>query len=337
VTSGPDRVHLVVERTDGSRIIRLPAPRWLVSVGVGLVGLLLVAAGALYSDYVTLKAQRAEFATFQARLAEQRATIDGFHERVAEMRAEVDGWHELHARIWQPFGPEGPAARGTGVGGGTAARRIENPAAPPSVLDDLTRLGQVVAEEGESLRALERFMARAGSMLAALPSRWPLRGPVNSDFGKRISPWSDGDAREASTSSCGRAKPGCPHEETREASTSSCGRAKPGCPHMVDAEFHSGLDIGAPRGSTVTAPAPGTVVFAGSHAEYGVTLIIDHGHDIKTLYGHLSRVLVSADQKVQRGQAVALSGNTGRSSGPHLHYEIQVAGQAVNPRSYLWD
>ena len=79
------------------------------------------------------------------------------------------------------------------------------------------------------------------------------------------------------------------------------------------------------------------VVFAGRHPEYGVTLIIDHGNETKSLYGHLSKLNVSAEQKVQRGDLVALTGNTGRSSGPHLHYEIQVRGQAVNPHTYLWE
>ena len=132
-------------------------------------------------------------------------------------------------------------------------------------------------------------------MLAALPSRWPVRGQVNSDYGSRVSPWS----------------------------------AKP--------EFHSGLDIGAPVGTPVRAPAPGIVVFAGVHAEYGQTLIVDHGNDTKSIYGHLSRLHVAVNQKVERGEAIALTGNTGRSSGPHLHYEIQVKGQPVNPTSYLWE
>ncbi len=79
------------------------------------------------------------------------------------------------------------------------------------------------------------------------------------------------------------------------------------------------------------------MVFAGQHPEYGVTLIIDHGNDTKSLYGHLSRLGVALDQLVQRGETVALTGNTGRSSGPHLHYEIQVKGQPVNPHSYIWE
>lgn len=320
MTAPRERVHVVVERTDGSRIVRLPAPRWLFSVALGLVGLVLVSAGALYRDYVALAAQRAEFAALQNRLAEQQVLIDGFQDRVGRMRTEIDGWRELRGRIWEPLGPGAAAPAPTaapadkagpgkpaankpagdkpapGIGGGTAMRLFEGEPPSLSLLDDLERLATVVNEEGESLRALERYLSKAGRVLASLPSRWPLRGPVNSDFGRRPSPWSEGAG-----------------------------------------EFHSGLDIGAARGTSVTAPAPGTVVFSGWHAEYGITVIVDHGNDIKTLYGHLSKALVAADQKVQRGQALALTGNTGRSSGPHLHYEIQVAGQPVNPRGYLWD
>ena len=293
----PERVHVVIERTDGSRIVRLPAPRWLVSVAVGIGGLALVAAGALYTDYVALKQQREQFAALETRLLEQQQVIDGFQQRVSRVRAEVDSWRDLREKIWQPFGPDaGAPVRGTGVGGGTAMRHLENPGPRLSILDELDQLTAVVTEEGDSLRTLERFIGKAGKVLASLPSRWPVRGPVNSDFGGRSSPW---------------------------LSSSS--------------EFHSGLDIGATRGTAVFAPAPGTVVFAGQHAEYGVTLVIDHGNDIKTLYGHLTKVTVAQDQKVQRGQPIGLTGNTGRSSGPHLHYEIQVKGQPVNPRSYLWD
>jgi len=299
VTPRRERVQLVLERTDGSRIARVPAPRWLVSVALGLIGLVLVTAGALYRDYVALTAHRADFAALQARLREQQAAIDGFQDRVAQVRAEVEGWRELRTRIWQPLGPEGDPAGGRSTGvGGTAIRLIETPPAPPrepSLLDEMERLSGMVAEEGESLRALDRFVAKAGKVLTALPSRWPVRGPVNSDFGPRVSPWAG------------------------------------------SGENHSGLDIGAARGTPVIAPASGVVVLAGAQPEYGITLVIDHGNDLKTLYGHLSRVDVEAGQKIERGQVVALTGNTGRSSGPHLHYEIQVAGKAVNPRLYLWD
>ena len=103
------------------------------------------------------------------------------------------------------------------------------------------------------------------------------------------------------------------------------------------AEFHSGIDIRAERGTTVYAPAAGTVIHAGPAQDYGTTVIIDHGQDIRSLYGHLSKLNVQAGQRVERGAVLGQTGNTGRSSGPHLHYEIHVKGQAVNPRAYLWD
>ena len=291
-----ERVHVVVERPDGSRLIRLPAPRWLVSVAVGVLGLLLVAGGAWYHDYSALRVHRAEFAALQARLADQQRLLEGFQQRVARVRAEVDGWRALHDRIWQPFGPDaGQERRERGIGGRAAAKDVDGDEGG-AVADELERLAAVVTQEGQSLRSLERFVGKASRVLASLPSRWPVRGSVNSEFGRRSSPWQD-----------------------------------------ESVEVHSGLDIGAVRGTPVIAPAPGIVTYAGPHAEYGVTLIIDHGNDIKTLYGHLTRVGVQAEQQVERGQVVAFTGNTGRSSGPHLHYEIQVRGQAVNPRSYLWD
>jgi murein DD-endopeptidase MepM/ murein hydrolase activator NlpD len=292
-----ERVHVVVERPDGTRLVRLPAPRWLVSVVVGLLGLLLVAGGAWYRDYSSLRSSRAEFSALEARLADQQRLLEGFQQRVARIRTEVDGWRGLHDRIWQPFGPDaGQDRRGSAVGGrGTATVDVDGDEGG-AVADEVERLAAVVAEEGQGLRSLERFLGRAGRVLAALPSRWPVRGPVNSEFGRRSSPWQDDSV-----------------------------------------EVHSGLDIGVVRGTPVIAPAPGMVIYAGQHAEYGVTLIIDHGNDIKTLYGHLTRVGVQSEQKVERGQVVAFTGNTGRSSGPHLHYEIQVKGSPVNPRSYLWD
>jgi murein DD-endopeptidase MepM/ murein hydrolase activator NlpD len=108
-------------------------------------------------------------------------------------------------------------------------------------------------------------------------------------------------------------------------------------PWSGEQEFHRGLDISANRGTPVLAPATGTVFFAGNGGEYGTTVILDHGHDLRSLYGHLQEIRVRQGTHVERGQVIALTGSTGRSSGPHLHYEIQVHGQAVDPRQFLWD
>lgn len=102
-------------------------------------------------------------------------------------------------------------------------------------------------------------------------------------------------------------------------------------------EYHTGIDIGARQGTPVHAPAGGTVEFAGAHREYGLTVVLDHGQDVRTVYGHLSSVASRRGQIIERGTLLGHTGNTGRSSGPHLHYEVLVKGRPVNPRAYLWD
>lgn len=100
--------------------------------------------------------------------------------------------------------------------------------------------------------------------------------------------------------------------------------------------LHAGTDVGVPIGTTVRASRGGQVVTAGWVGGYGNCVIIDHGDGVCTRYGHLSEVTVSVGQYVDQGQQIALSGNTGRSTGPHLHFEIRINGEAVDPTPYLY-
>lgn len=100
-------------------------------------------------------------------------------------------------------------------------------------------------------------------------------------------------------------------------------------------EFHTGLDIDAPEGSPVKATADGKVSFAGRFPDYGNTVIIDHSSGYSTLYAHLSKVKVKSGQQVRAGDVVGYVGSTGRSTGPHLHYEVIVGDRAVNPEKFL--
>jgi murein DD-endopeptidase MepM/ murein hydrolase activator NlpD len=99
--------------------------------------------------------------------------------------------------------------------------------------------------------------------------------------------------------------------------------------------FHSGIDIATTYGSAVRAPAEGVVVSAGFGSGYGREVVIDHGHGITTIYGHLSGFGVVAGQHVRRGEVIAYVGDSGRSTGPHLHYEVRIHEQPVNPHKYL--
>ncbi|HXH28490.1 MAG TPA: M23 family metallopeptidase, partial [Candidatus Polarisedimenticolia bacterium] len=102
-------------------------------------------------------------------------------------------------------------------------------------------------------------------------------------------------------------------------------------------QFHAGLDIAAAAGTEVVAPAEGVVVFAGKRGPMGNSIIIDHGYGVRTQYGHAEKLLVAKGQHVERGDRIALIGNTGRSTGPHLHYVVQVNGKTRDPLDYIFD
>jgi murein DD-endopeptidase MepM/ murein hydrolase activator NlpD len=285
---------LLIVRGDGERVLRFNFPRPAAVVAGVALAVVVSVTGALLGDWMKLRELTREAVTFNEQIQQQRATINTFNRRVAEIRQEMSGWRELHARIWEPLGPEiTPGGRDRGIGGGTPATDLAPARLSP--VEELNRLGDTVKEQTDGLKALEKVMARAGRMLASLPTRWPVRGAVNSEYGSRQSPWNEGR------------------------------------------EFHSGIDIRAERGTPIYAPAAGTVIHAGAAQDYGTAVILDHGQEIRSLYGHLSKLSVQPGQRVVRGALIGYTGNTGRSSGPHLHYEIMVKGQAVNPRAYLWD
>jgi murein DD-endopeptidase MepM/ murein hydrolase activator NlpD len=108
-------------------------------------------------------------------------------------------------------------------------------------------------------------------------------------------------------------------------------------PWNGEREQHNGLDIAGLPGTPVTSPAAGTVVVAGAGGDFGRHVLIDHGNGVRSRYGHLKKIEVKAGQHVEKGDRIGLVGSTGRSTGPHLHYEILVAGKAVDPRGFLFE
>lgn len=192
------------------------------------------------------------------------------------------------------MGPTAPAP-GTSVptGGSTEFTRLAAMENPKALAGRLDKLSAEATRQEQSLQELQAYFQEQKSLLASVPSIWPARGWVTSDFGQRLDPYT------------------------------------------ADRVMHAGLDIAAPHGKEVYSPADGTVVFAGLEGGYGNVIVIDHGYGIKTRYGHLARMNVKAGQVVRRGELVAAVGNTGRSTGPHLHYEVRVNGIPQNPRKFI--
>ena len=107
-------------------------------------------------------------------------------------------------------------------------------------------------------------------------------------------------------------------------------------PFTGERKGHSGMDLAVPTGTSVRAALPGTVtVSTYNQGGYGYYVMIDHGNGLSTLYGHNSQLLARVGQTVEVGDVIALSGSTGRSTGPHLHFEVRINGERTNPRSYL--
>jgi murein DD-endopeptidase MepM/ murein hydrolase activator NlpD len=106
-------------------------------------------------------------------------------------------------------------------------------------------------------------------------------------------------------------------------------------PILHIARPHEGIDVTAPMGSPIEAPAAGTVTDAGWESGYGNTVTIDHGYGVVTKFAHCSKLLVHTGQHVSRGTKIALVGNTGLATGPHLHYEVHVNGRPVDPLKYV--
>ncbi|HEY1678795.1 MAG TPA: M23 family metallopeptidase [Candidatus Sulfotelmatobacter sp.] len=106
-------------------------------------------------------------------------------------------------------------------------------------------------------------------------------------------------------------------------------------PFNGEGAFHSGVDIGSNYGAQIIAPADGVVTLTETMGGYGKAIIIDHGNGISTRYGHLSGYAVSAGQHVHRGDLIGYVGESGRSTGPHLHYEVRINNTPVNPYKYL--
>ena len=286
--------NVLIVHEDGSRVLRFALPRWIAYATVGLLAGAALSVIALSTEHLMLQSQWLQMVALRHRVEDQRKLIESFQTRIVTIRGEIESWKLAHAKMWDAFGPDQSANQKMGVGGATAEEYAPTAGVkkPGEELDILTSM---VTEESPRLRELEHVVTRTGKMVSALPLRWPIRGPVKSEYGMRRSPWTG------------------------------------------EPERHLGLDIGGLPGTPIRSPAAGTVIVARTGGDFGKKVTIDHGNGVRSLYGHLKQLEVRPGQKVEKGQVIGLVGSTGRSTGPHLHYEVLVQGKPVNPRGFLWD
>jgi murein DD-endopeptidase MepM/ murein hydrolase activator NlpD len=276
---------------------------WIVQALVVVAVLLLTGVGlAVHYGSVVSEAQenpalrdenlklKSEIAVIREQLAHVQGTLDRverFDQKLRAITLLSDPQRNL------AMGPtEAAPTMGSGDNQFVRSSGQESPAALAAKLD---KLSAEATRQEQSLQELQAYFAGQKSLLASVPSVWPTRGWVTSDFGSRVDPYTS------------------------------------------ERVMHAGIDIAGPHGKEIIAPSDGTVVFSGLEGGYGNVIVIDHGYGIKTRYGHLASLKVKAGERVKRGDLIAAMGNTGRSTGPHLHYEVRVNGIAQNPRKFILD
>jgi murein DD-endopeptidase MepM/ murein hydrolase activator NlpD len=286
---------------------------WTAATVVGTV-LLLAAIGVhRYRAAMSAAAHGRSLADENAQL---RAQMRGVQERVAQIQSTLERVERFDAKLRSDvaelrspgrklaaLSPSGSAAPSSPGGGGAApaATRPAGPAGGPAVP------ATAPAELPATLDTLAGVAARQEQSLSNLQGYFERQRSI---LASSPSTW---PARGWVTSDFGARMD----------------------PITAERVMHQGLDIAAPHGHPVTSPSDGTVVFAGVEAGYGKVITVDHGYGVKTRYGHLSEITVKAGERVKRGARLGAVGNTGRSTGPHLHYEVRVNGIPENPRKFI--
>jgi murein DD-endopeptidase MepM/ murein hydrolase activator NlpD len=292
-------VIVVSDHSQAVRKFRLPR-RWLQNAAYVTGGVLLVGL-AIVGHYFSLLGASSENAVLKEENSQLRAQILIVQEKVAHISATLDRVERFDAKlrtaVTQLQDPERNLAIGP-VGSPETEAAIPGPAAAAE--------GNLSALPGK-LSSLETEASRQEQSLHELQEYFD-----------------DQRSLLASTPSIW---------PTRGWVTSDFGTRID--PYTAERRMHQGLDIATPHGQPVYSPSDGTVVFAGVESGYGNVLVLDHGYGVKTRYGHLSEILVHLGDRIRRGDKVAAVGNTGRSTGPHLHYEVRVNGIPENPRKFI--
>ncbi len=320
-----DSYSLIVVSDETSPVRRFQLRKVLLkraAIGAGIFALTLL---GLSVDYVRLRIDNHELGSLRKETVERRAQVAAFEKKMGEVDGRLERIMELERKVRIIANLPGSAASGGedvtaiepeiepgGQGGLDESYPSEAPVRRPS------RLPVIPDDAGvpERVSLLEKSADYLGAIADGQGDS--LEDLLRSLEGKR-------QRLESSPSIW----------PSRGWLTSGFGYRV--SPFTNRKQFHSGIDIAGTPGTAVIAPARGRVVFAGQNGPLGLSVTIDHGYGVRTQYGHNQALHVKAGQEVTRGQKIAALGNSGRSTGPHLHYTIEVGGKTRNPLDYIFD
>lgn len=303
------KLTFIILSSGGSRVRQLSTSRLAIGVLSVFVLAVLTSVGLLTKDYLALKrtighqsALQSELQTREAEIEFQQKQIAAFAEEINLLKNRILALNDFEKKIRIIANLEVPVDDGNlfGVGG-----------SPP---EDLDPTDQMKKDQSALLREMHEQVEQLDT--ASIQQA--------EGFDALLDSLEDQKNLLACTPSIRPA--------TGWVSSSFGYRRSP---FTGRKEFHPALDIANRAGTPIVAPADGVVRFVGKKGLLGKAVVIDHGHGVITRYGHLGEGLVKKGEKVKRGDVIAKMGNTGRSTGPHLHYEIRLKGVPVNPQNYI--
>lgn len=284
----------------GGGMVSIRVPYWLMASMLGLGVFLLLGLGLVTTGYVSKFVDISMLKKLEIENRILRSKLSDFDGKVQDLQACIDRFVDFDTklRVMSGLQPIDPDIRKVGVGGYERS----------PFLSEITHgtATQIQATEQDLDKMLREARLQGESfdeVVASLQeqrNRWDHTPSIQPSPGWIISPFgfrSD--------------------------------------PLVGELRMHEGIDIAGPEGTVIVASANGTATFVGYRSNFGLCLEIDHGYGIQTRYAHCSMIKVEPGQSVTRGQVVALVGQTGRATGPHLHYEVLVNGKPVDPQDYI--
>lgn len=322
-----DTFSLIVVSDETAPVRRFEIRKKLVKQAAWGAGIFAFVILALLVDYVRVRIDNQELDGLRAETIERREQVVTFQRTLSNVDEELTRLQDFERKV--RIIANLPGSAGTGgaeitaaggqqgdaspVGGGfEGAMEGGSPVAPPS------RLPQAESDASEEKRISLLRQAAEYLGVVAESQNTTLEELVVALEGKR--------RHLASSPSIW---------PTKGWLTSRYGNRT--SPFTARKQFHAGLDIAGAPGTDIISPAVGEVVFSGTRGPLGNSVIIDHGYGVRTQYGHAKELFVKKGDRVKRGDTIASLGNSGRSTGPHLHYVVEVNGKTRDPLDYIFD
>lgn len=299
---GFKKINIVIMPEGARRVRQLKVPKvlflpvFLLLIGIGFV------LAWIITDYRGVKTDMPRLAYLQKENSQQREQIASLAEKINLIQKKLTDLNDFDRKLRTMVNlePSRESPHFVGMGGSDPSTSSSRAAAERLNRELVKKMHRSLDEiENEiSVQVRERtdllaFLNKQKSLLASTPSIWPTRGWISSEFGYRLSPFTN------------------------------------------EKEFHKGLDICNRKGAPIISPADGVVSSIDTDPGYGRIVTVNHGYGVVTKYAHLDKVGVKRGQAIKRGQEIATVGNTGRTTGPHLHYEVHLNGVPVNPLRYI--